>query len=215
VTQAPTTLGAKWREFQQASATPELVLREDGVWLRIQPPWPPLPLGVAGVFAFFATTALVVLGIDTAKGALMVGLIALVSLGALLVALAMPGCEAHVTRTDVRVTPLGRLPFGRTSWVEPLSAYRGLHASMVRWTGPTPQYDDTRINPGRYEPGHAPVWSRDPSMASRHREGRLVLEHATDPARSLLLARRDGRAIETAFAQDVAARIGLPLRWTH
>jgi hypothetical protein len=190
------------------------VLHEGEVWLRDPPPWHPLIVAYGILFGLFALIAAAMTGLDSGKAVGFSTFLAVIGLVPLLANLSIPGVEAQITREAVRVTLLRRLPIGPTGWTEPLSGYRGLRACMVRWTDPPQTYDAKQVNPTLYSHMDGPVWKSDPSMASKRREGQLLLEHATDPDRTLLLVRRDGKAIETAVAQDLAARIGVPLRWT-
>jgi len=135
----------------------------------------------------------------------------------LAVILAVPGYEARIGDGRVQVAIHRPVPIGPRGWEEPLTAYRGLHARIERWEGPAPMIDLDRAE-GRSLTIDSTTPRRvevDRSLAPRHQDGVLMLEHATNPARSLPLARRQGRAIETAYAQDLARQIGLPLRWTH
>jgi len=206
----------RWRGFARSIMNPKVVLRDDGVWLRYPPPWHPLIVANAAFIGLCTLIAAFAIGLDSANGMALVAGLALYALVPLLANITITGIEARITPEAVHATMLRRIPIGPAGWSEPLSAYRGLHACMVRWTDPPQQYDATLSGRSGYaDRSDGPVWLTDPSTARKRREGQLLLEHATDPSRTLLLARTDEKAIATAFAQDIAARTRLPLRWTH
>ena len=206
----------RWRGFARSIMTPEVILRDDGVWLRYPPPWHPLIIAKAVIVGPIAIILAFYMRLESVSDIAVVGFLALFAFVPLLANLTITGIEAQITSEAVHATVLRRIPMGPTGWSEPLSAYTGLHACMVRWTDPPQTYDATRSGrPGYSGSSDGPVWLTDYSTARKRREGQLLLEHATDPSRTLLLARTDEKAIETAFAQDIATRTGLPLRCSN
>lgn len=171
----------------QSTMKPRLVLRGDRAWLRCRPDYVALS-GLPAAYAVVVGSAFVAAGFNVSLSPLVLAIMALVTVLPtilLMRPLCTRGLVARLTAKEVRVTLLPRCSLGAEHWVEPSSAYRCLYI-------------------GEEQESDGPVRAH----------GTLVLEHASEPGRSLLLVRQSGEPINPAFAQEVAVTLGLPLHRT-
>lgn len=108
------------------------------------------------------------------------------------------GLDARIGQGRVVVTEHRRRLLGPRHWEEPISAFRGLHSFVHHWQTEVTERDSQGQE-------------RRVGWAS-NKVGLLLLEHASDPRRSLLLAKHGGGPVAKDLVEELAGTLGVTWR---
>lgn len=199
--------GVRLRRFIHTRV--ELSLKPDGIALQLGPHAVPMWFYAGAAFVGLGGIGVVALIVmDPQGGSVSIGPLTVVGTetiplifggfwaSLILVLMAAPTVvplrlRARIIAGTVQVTERPWMGLGRRRWEEPMTAYRSLHASVV------------------YTEGKGRGSSCQTTVSGQC--GLLVLEHAKDAARNLLLGVRPEGPIKGSYAQDIAARLGVTL----